>query len=87
MASSATTIGRCEGEEEPAIPLSLRGIEIEVDRKYRAWCERRGLNPMDVHDYGMNSGPMRLAIANQARAAVKRKQREKDKNGTTDRDI
>lgn len=89
MATTCKTIGEASGRTEPEISPYLNGIQREVDSKYRAWCQRRGLNPFDVHDYGLNSGSMRLAIANQARAGLRRKQRteEKEKHGTTDCDI
>ncbi len=79
MSSSATTIGKSSGGEEPSIPPWLLGIQLEVERKYAEWCERRGLNPLDVHDRGESSLSMRLSIANQARAAVRRKEFERGK--------
>lgn len=65
--------------DDNVIPPWMSNLRKEVDRKYRAWCLRKGLDPLDVHDMGANSGTMRHAIANQARAAVRRLERARNK--------
>ena len=79
MATTATTIGQSSGVHENAVHPELWGIQREIDRKYHAWCQRRGLNPLDIHDRGEDSMTMRQAIANQARAAVRRLERARNK--------
>lgn len=77
MGTTATNVGKAAGMDDNIVPPWMVGLRNEVDRKYRAWCERRRLDPLDVHDMGANSGTMRHAIANQARAAMRRMRREK----------
>lgn len=79
MGTTATTIGKSSGTEEDSVPAWMVNLRGEVDRKYKAWCQRRGLNPLDLHDRGENSMTMRQAIANQARAAVRRLERARNK--------
>ncbi len=54
---------------------------IEVHRKYLAWCERRKLDPADVHDLGRN-GSMRAQILKQAAVAAALQREKKISNQT-----